>query len=185
MSSPAAPLVRDEQEILDEVRRGVAVHVAQLRAVETELEEIVLFDKNAMEGMGKWLLATLVAINGAAALGLMNAFSTQLPQFRDSLILFVAGVVSAVLSGLMERDVWSMAVRLQHSVKVMRESFADFENVRTTKDFLEKADQLDIKFRGRLLRTIIALRGFGATAFFYVSLGCFVAGVVLAGKQVA
>jgi len=173
-----------KDQILEELRSAVASYAEQLVAIQSDLEDTLLFEKSSMEGMGKWLLATLVAINGAAALGLMSSFADHLSSFRLSVILFTGGVASAVLSGLMERDIWATGVRLRDSAKSLRQQFAALERAQTPEEILHRANDLKLNFKGDRLSMLLRVRGFAATSFFYLSLGCFIAGIIAAGSRI-
>jgi hypothetical protein len=140
-------------------------------------------NKPAIEGMEKWLLATLVAINGGAVITLFKGDGAHLESLRWPLTVFTGGIVLAVLSGLMQLGVWTSLVNLQQAGILLREHTEKILNAKDPRDIPDKTLNKEIKFPNRLSIVGFVVKGLAAILFFYGSLGCFIYGAYCVGTK--
>jgi hypothetical protein len=79
-------------------------NIAYAQRVLTRIDRQTTFSAEQVGSMGKWLMASLLAVNGAGALAALN---TNDPSNTLSSIFFGIGVIFALLSGVAMEETYN------------------------------------------------------------------------------
>lgn len=145
-----------ESELEKAARKRLAQMVPELEATRTRAVE-------QAAAMARWLLASLLAVNGGAAVALLGSDRPPNASLRMALLWFVVGVVAAVATGIC------------HYYEAEFGEGAAQELKTSLQDSLAGLDPADSTFARKKRGTWIARRG--ALLLFPVSLAAFVLGV--------
>ncbi|HYE27415.1 MAG TPA: hypothetical protein VEA61_04180 [Allosphingosinicella sp.] len=133
--------------------------------------------EEALGRLDNWLLATLVAVNGAAAVALLSAIHELQGSVRGPVTLFVVGVVAALGAGLFNYEYHSRAFLATEELLDHEKPFREAARSRDATGLQEHRPTKAI----RLLTWARWLNGI-SRSLFLISFGCFVAGCFRAGN---
>lgn len=145
-----------------EQEKAVRERLAQLVA-EVDATRVRAVEQAA--AMARWLLASLLAVNGGAAVALLGSDRPPSASLEMALLWFVVGVVAAVATGLCHYYEAEFGEGASEELK---------ESIRQSLAGLDPA-AADAAFARKKRGTALARRG--ALLLFPVSLGAFVLGV--------
>lgn len=150
----------------DEVHRELIQELARRNVI--LLEGSVNHMIQEATALYRWILASLIAANGGAVLGLANAQDMIAPEILGASVpYFVGGIVAGILAALIA------AVSAQGLAGTMGAALAHWVNVALSGEGLEDANKAarQITRKGLLWQAPAFLAGF-------ISLGLFVAGAL-------